>query len=133
MLPVYGPARPREAYAKAKTAALRALAGDSTLADAHAALGYARMFGDYDWPGGERHRDLVARVESAWIDLTSDAAIGRSIVVSHGGPIMTVLRLVSPGSAPAAPTLEPGSIVRLGRSAGAAWQPLPAVAATLGS
>jgi TolB-like protein/Tfp pilus assembly protein PilF len=54
VLPVYGPARPREAYAKAKTAALRALAGDSTLADAHAALGYARMFGDYDWPGGER-------------------------------------------------------------------------------
>jgi ribonuclease H / adenosylcobalamin/alpha-ribazole phosphatase len=99
------------------------------------ALARALLAGDteIDWPGGERHRDLVARVESAWADLTSDVGGGRSIVVSHGGPIMAVLRLVSGASAAAAPTLEPGSIARLRRSAGDSWQPLPAVAATLGS
>jgi tetratricopeptide (TPR) repeat protein len=53
MLPVYGPARPREAYPKAKAAALRALALDSTLAEAHTSLAYVRAFGDYDWPGAE--------------------------------------------------------------------------------
>ena len=88
---------------------------------------------DIDWPGGERHRDLVPRVESAWADLVSDFGAGRAIVVSHGGPIMVVLRLVSPGATPVSATLEPGSIVRLGRSARDGWRPLHAVAATLGS
>jgi serine/threonine protein kinase/tetratricopeptide (TPR) repeat protein len=48
-LPLFGPVRPREAYQQAKRAAERALALDSALDGAHAALGDALMLGDYDW------------------------------------------------------------------------------------
>jgi eukaryotic-like serine/threonine-protein kinase len=52
-LPLFGPVRPREAYAQSERAAERALALDSALAEAHAALADARMLGDYDWRGSE--------------------------------------------------------------------------------
>jgi serine/threonine-protein kinase len=54
LLPIYGPVRPGEAFAKAGAAAERALALDGTLAEAHTALAEARMLGDYDWAGAER-------------------------------------------------------------------------------
>lgn len=44
---------PREAYPKAKEAATRALEIDDSLVHAHASLGYARLFFDWDWPGAE--------------------------------------------------------------------------------
>ena len=44
---------PREAYPKAKAAATRALAIDESLVHAHASLGYARLFFDWDWKGAE--------------------------------------------------------------------------------
>ena len=40
-------------YARAKAAATRALELDSTLAEAHAAMGDALHY-DWDWPGAER-------------------------------------------------------------------------------
>ena len=86
---------------------------------------------EIDWPGGERHRELVARVESAWAELRGHGG-GRPIVVSHGGPIWRCCASFWVGPA-RRPILEPGSIVRLGRTGGDPWQPLPAVAATLGS
>jgi serine/threonine protein kinase/tetratricopeptide (TPR) repeat protein len=52
-LPLFGPVRPRDAFAQAERAAKRALALDSALAEAHAALADARMLGDYDWRGSE--------------------------------------------------------------------------------
>jgi eukaryotic-like serine/threonine-protein kinase len=52
-LPLFGPVRPREAYQQAKRAAERALALDSALDGAHAALGDALMLGDYDWHRSE--------------------------------------------------------------------------------
>jgi adenylate cyclase len=45
---------PREAMPKAKETALRALALDNTLGEAHAALAYVTFFYDWDWPGAER-------------------------------------------------------------------------------
>ncbi|MEJ2086228.1 MAG: protein kinase [Acidobacteriota bacterium] len=45
--------QPAEAYAKAKEAALRALALDGDLADAHAVLGLVMMASDFDWSGAE--------------------------------------------------------------------------------
>ena len=44
---------PRDAYPKAKAAAMRALAIDESLAQAHASLGYTRLFFDWDWAGAE--------------------------------------------------------------------------------
>ena len=44
---------PREAYTKAKAAATRALDLDESLAQAHASLGYTRLFFDWDWSGAE--------------------------------------------------------------------------------
>lgn len=43
-----------EAMPKAKAAALKALEMDDTLAEAHAALGSAFMFYDWDWPSARR-------------------------------------------------------------------------------
>lgn len=43
--------RPEEAYPKEKEAALRALEIDSSLAEARAALGWAKLFYDRDWDG----------------------------------------------------------------------------------
>jgi tetratricopeptide (TPR) repeat protein len=45
---------PREALPKAKAAATRALELDDTLAEAHAALGYAEFFSDWNWSSAER-------------------------------------------------------------------------------
>ncbi|MEZ0334611.1 MAG: protein kinase [Gemmatimonadales bacterium] len=45
---------PREAYPKAKAAALHALRLDSTLADAHAALGGVLLWYDWDFDGAKR-------------------------------------------------------------------------------
>jgi tetratricopeptide (TPR) repeat protein len=50
-----------EAYLRAKTAALRALQLDSTLAEAHASLGVIHWRYDWDWAGAEREfRDALA-------------------------------------------------------------------------
>ena len=43
----------KEAYARARAAALAALRRDSTLAEAHASLGEVLMYADRDWPGAE--------------------------------------------------------------------------------
>lgn len=53
LLADYGGAEPREAYEKARTAALRALEIDDDLAEAHTSLAYVRMYYDWDWPGAE--------------------------------------------------------------------------------
>jgi serine/threonine-protein kinase len=45
---------PREALPQAKEAALKALALDETLAEAHASLGAVYFFYDWDWPAAER-------------------------------------------------------------------------------
>jgi TolB-like protein/DNA-binding winged helix-turn-helix (wHTH) protein len=44
---------PNEAFPKAMAAAEKALQLDDTLADAHAALGYAKLYYKWDWPGAE--------------------------------------------------------------------------------
>ncbi|MCU1259794.1 MAG: serine/threonine protein kinase with repeat, partial [Bryobacterales bacterium] len=41
---------PLEAFPKAKAAAVKALQLDDTLAEAHASLGFAHLFFDWDWP-----------------------------------------------------------------------------------
>jgi adenylate cyclase len=45
---------PREAFSRAKSAALKAIGLDDTIADAHSALGTVLGSGEFDWPGAER-------------------------------------------------------------------------------
>lgn len=45
---------PRQALPKAKAAAAQAVALDDTLAEAHCAWGWIKMFYDHDWKGAER-------------------------------------------------------------------------------
>ena len=45
---------PREAYPRAKAAALKALEMDESLAEAHTSLAWIRMFNDWDWAGAEK-------------------------------------------------------------------------------
>jgi serine/threonine-protein kinase len=54
LLPTYGISSPADAYPRARSVALRALALDSTLGNAHAALGVVRELYEYDWTGAER-------------------------------------------------------------------------------
>ncbi|MEO6447161.1 MAG: protein kinase [Gemmatimonadaceae bacterium] len=53
VLGYYNYLAPRDAYARAKVASTRALEIDETLAEAHASLGYTRLFFDWDWAGAE--------------------------------------------------------------------------------
>jgi tetratricopeptide (TPR) repeat protein len=45
---------PKEVFPKAKEAALKALAIDETLAEAHTSLGFVNTMHDWDWKGAER-------------------------------------------------------------------------------
>jgi TolB-like protein/Flp pilus assembly protein TadD len=49
----------KEVFPKAKQAALKALEIDATLAEAHAVLGYAATFYDWDWATAERECELA--------------------------------------------------------------------------
>jgi adenylate cyclase len=53
LLGFYGLMRPNEAMPRAKEAALRALALDEDLAEAHSSLGWIHMAFDWDWDGAE--------------------------------------------------------------------------------
>jgi len=46
---------PKEFFPKAKEAALKALAIDETLAEAHTSLGFVNTMYDWDWDSGEEH------------------------------------------------------------------------------
>ena len=50
----FGKMRPNEAWPKAEAAAVKALAIDERLAEAHRALGSVKMWYDWDWSGAER-------------------------------------------------------------------------------
>ena len=50
----WGSMTPREAFARAKSAALEALRLDDAIADAHGALGTVLGVGEFDWQGAER-------------------------------------------------------------------------------
>jgi TolB-like protein/Flp pilus assembly protein TadD len=45
---------PDDSFPQARTAALKALELDSTLAEPHASLGYVRLYYDWDWVGAEK-------------------------------------------------------------------------------
>jgi eukaryotic-like serine/threonine-protein kinase len=54
MLGTYGAKSPKETFPKAHDAAIKALAIDNNLAEAHAALAYTNFRGDWNWPEAEK-------------------------------------------------------------------------------
>jgi TolB-like protein/tRNA A-37 threonylcarbamoyl transferase component Bud32/Flp pilus assembly protein TadD len=55
--------RPQEIWPKAKAEALKALTLDSELASAHAALGHAILFYDWDWPAAKQELDRAIALD----------------------------------------------------------------------
>jgi TolB-like protein len=66
-LPLAAFVRPKEAYPRAKEAALKALELDDTLTEAHTSLALVRVYQDWDWSGGEREfqRAIARNPDSA--------------------------------------------------------------------
>jgi len=71
----WGSTNPREAFPRAKSAALAALRLDDTIADAHSVLGTVLGSGEFDWHGAEREfrralelspSSAVVRYDYAW-------------------------------------------------------------------
>ncbi len=63
VLAAFGYLEPRQAYAKAKPAALKAIALDSTLAEAHTSLGFAHLYYDLDPPSAKREFDRAIALD----------------------------------------------------------------------
>jgi serine/threonine-protein kinase len=66
VLPNFGSLPPREAYPRAKEAALKALEIDDTLAEAHASLGLIRSEYEWDWAGGETELKRAIELNPAY-------------------------------------------------------------------
>jgi serine/threonine protein kinase len=67
ILPFYGGALPQDAFPKAKAAALKALELDSTLAEAHAALGFVLLYWDWDWSAAERELSKAIELNQSYV------------------------------------------------------------------
>lgn len=76
---------------------------------------------EIDWPGGETHTSLAARVAEAWADVVAD---GRpTVVVTHAGPFMLACAIGEGRGLSRDDLVAPGAIHRLalpGRPRGSA-------------
>jgi alpha-ribazole phosphatase len=64
-----------------------------------------------DWPGGETHASLAARVAEAWRDLIADWR--PAVVVTHAGPLMHAVALAKGRGIRADDLVGPAAAVRL--------------------
>ena len=64
MMPAFGDTPPAEPFGKAKAAAQRALALDSTIAEVHTSLAIIAMFHDWDWTTAGREFDKALAIDS---------------------------------------------------------------------
>jgi non-specific serine/threonine protein kinase len=62
----YAYAPPRDAFPKAKAAALRALEIDESLTEARASLAYVKLYYDWDWSGAEKEFNRVVERNPAY-------------------------------------------------------------------
>src|SRR5438874_659619 len=63
---VFGYVPPHDIHSKAKQAALRALALDSTLAEAHTSLGFIDLFLEWDWATAGRELDRALALDARY-------------------------------------------------------------------
>lgn len=66
LLGVFSFMPPRQAYARAATAAKRALEIDPEVAEAYASLGWIAMWYDWDWPAAEGHFQRAIQMKPAY-------------------------------------------------------------------
>src|SRR5262249_29564014 len=66
LLPMYAGAVPAEVWPKAKAAALKALARDSTLAEAHTSLAYGTFLYEWDWAAAEANFRRAIAADSTY-------------------------------------------------------------------
>jgi non-specific serine/threonine protein kinase len=69
MMGVFGYLRPRDAFARAKVAVLKALEIDEGLAEAHLALAAILLFFEWDWPGAEKEYKRAIEISPNSSDL----------------------------------------------------------------
>jgi serine/threonine protein kinase/Flp pilus assembly protein TadD len=67
LLPFYTSIPPREAFAKARSAVMKALDIDETLAEAHSALGFIKMYNDWDWEAAETELKLAIQSNPSFV------------------------------------------------------------------
>ena len=65
---IYGPLPIEQAMTKSREAAMRAIALDPDLADAHAALGAVKLTYDWDWEGAKRELDRAMALDPKQVD-----------------------------------------------------------------
>jgi TolB-like protein len=68
LLSLYSALTPKEAFPKAKAAALRALEIDNTLAEAYTSLGVIKVFYEWDWAGAEREFEQALMLNPGYAD-----------------------------------------------------------------
>ena len=64
----FNAAPPKESFPKAKDAALKAIELDSSLAEAHTALGLVKLFYDWDWPNAEKEFKRAIELNPGYAD-----------------------------------------------------------------
>jgi TolB-like protein/Tfp pilus assembly protein PilF len=67
ILPFYNGAMPKDVFPKAKAAALKALALDNSLAEAHAALGFVMLYWDWDWLATESELKRAIALKPSYV------------------------------------------------------------------
>ena len=66
LLPYYSSYPPKEAYPKAREAALKALEADDSIAEAHTSLGLIKSHYDWDWEGAEKEFRRAIEINSGY-------------------------------------------------------------------
>ncbi|MDH4218821.1 MAG: protein kinase [Candidatus Aminicenantes bacterium] len=67
ILPFYTPTPPKEAFSKAKVAAMKALEIDETLAEGHSALGFTKLYFDWDWEVAEAELKRAIQIKPGYV------------------------------------------------------------------
>jgi serine/threonine protein kinase/tetratricopeptide (TPR) repeat protein len=81
ILGLYGALAAKETFARAKAAAVAALAFDEELAEGHTSMGFIRAFLDWDWPGSQKDFERAAELNPGyWV-----TAYWQTIVLSSRG------------------------------------------------
>jgi TolB-like protein/Flp pilus assembly protein TadD len=68
MLSGFNALSPKDGFAKARVAAIKALELDNELAEAHTALGVVKLFYDWDWQGAEQEFKRAIEINQSYAD-----------------------------------------------------------------